>query len=120
MRRLTENKVFEQNINETLSNVVPAAPPARAHEKNQPVPQSIVARLEKVERVETLEIMERDDVVIIDGVTNKDNKPIDEAICDELNAYTNLNVVPSEFTKCTYIGPPKPNDNTPRSIRVKL
>ena len=120
MESLEENqKALEEKLNSAVKNM--AAPQAGAKLASVNLPTALQTRIEKVEhRVETLEILERDDVIIVDGLENKHKKPLDEEICDELNHHTDLTLHPSELMKCSFIGSLKNPPTLPRSIRVKL
>ena len=55
-------------------------------------------------RVEMLEISDRDDVVIIDGIEPEPNKSLAYSVCNQLNKHIDLKLDPKEIIQCSYIG----------------
>ena len=106
---------LERNMNDALVNIVPNANTGTINKK-------LTERVEKLEnRCENLEISDREDVIILDGIKpcNKD-VPLAEHAQLELNANMDIKLDESEVVSCSYIGKPEPAPNgNRRSIKMK-
>ncbi len=89
------------------------------------------------DRIESLKVNDRDDVIIIDGVVPEANKSLAQSVCNQLNKHMDLKLELTEFVQCNFIGksevtPPgngeavpsevqdSQNEVKPRSIRAKM
>ena len=78
-------------------------------------------RLEKIEnRLENLEISDREDIIIVDGIRPNPDKPLIEQVCDDINKNMDVDLDYNEVLNCTFIGKDDPKNKNPRSIRLKV
>ncbi len=80
----------------------------------------ISERIEKVEiRTENLEIQDRENVIIVDGIVPEQDKSLAHSVRSQINSTMDIGIKEDEIVQCSYIGK-KQADNKPRTIKVRL
>ena len=77
-------------------------------------------RLDTIEnRIENLEIQDRQSIVILDGIEVEPEKTLAESVKTQMNANMDVNLKDEEIVQCSFLGRPT-QPGTKRPIKVRL
>ena len=71
-------------------------------------------------RIESLEISDGEDVIVIDGITPDENHRLAYSVVTQLNNHMDMNRHYDGIIHCSLMGKPEPGDIRPRTIIAKL
>ncbi len=124
-REITQLQISNADLNKRVeTELAKVAENVAESGNNTELSKLVKSNTEKIAnsnaRLEHLELAERDDVVIVEGVTPKENESLRSAVMSALNGNSDINLKPHDVISCTMMGKQDDINPKPRGIRVKM